>query len=387
MKFVSGLICAIVFTGACGPTGEERPPYSSNPGSGALGGNTSGPGGAAGGFTFEPAMAGQGGMAIPVVPQSCAAKSVVGERLPLDVFVLLDQSGSMTEGEDRWGPVTAAILGFVDDPTSQGVGVALQYFPLGAQKREDPLICQTSNYETPAVPFAQLPQAAAAVRQSIMAHAFGPAESDTPAHWGTPTRPAVEGVLTYLRAWQAAHADHRTVLLLATDGLPSKLCAKNTISDIAALLRQAATGPMPISTYVIGIGKIDNLQELAQAGATGKPAFVVSNTGGEAIRAEFLAALQTIRKAAVPCAVRIPDAMGAVDLGKVNVELTDAGGTKKVVPRVDGAAACKAGVPAWHFDVADKPSALVMCPSACEQVSSPGARVDVVIGCKTVVVL
>ncbi len=363
-------------------------PYT--PGSGdSTGGNGSGngSGGAAGGFSFEPGMAGQAGMGNAPEPEACASQTVVGERLPLDVFVLLDQSGSMTEGEDRWGPVTAAILGFVDDPTSQGVGVALQYFPLGAQKREDPIICQADNYKTPSVAFAQLPQAAGAIRTSIEAHKFGAAEADTPAHWGTPTGPAVQGVLTYLRTWQAEHADHRTVLLLATDGQPSRLCAKNTIKDIAALIAEAAAAPAPISTYVIGIGKIESLNELAEAGDTGKAAFVVSGSGGEAIRKEFLAALQAIRNAAVPCAVRIPEAMGTVDLGKVNVEITGAGGNKQVVPRVEGAAACKAGMPAWHFDAADKPNSLVMCPSACEQVSAPGARIDVVIGCKTVVVL
>lgn len=390
MKFAASFVFLVSSTAsACGPSGlESREGFPSPAGgtSGAPAGGVSG--GAAkgdGGFSFEPGLmdrpdAGAG-------PEACAAQTIVGERIPLDVFVLLDQSGSMTETEDRWGPVTAAILGFVDDPVSRDIGVGLQYFPLGAQKREDPIICEASTYEAPDVPIATLPGAAATLRSSIEAHAFGAAEADTAPHWGTPTRPAVEGVLRYLRAWQTDHPDHRTVLLLATDGLPSRFCAKNRIDDIAALLAEAAAGPRGIFTYVIGIGNIESLQTLAEAGGTGKPAFVASGAGGETLRKEFLAALQAIRSAAIPCALRIPEGAGMLDLDKVNVEFQRADAPGELVPRVSGAEACKPGMAAWHFDRAAAPTSLVMCPAACERLAAPDVRVDVIIGCKTVVVL
>jgi hypothetical protein len=64
----------------------------------------------------------------------CAADTHEGEQLPLDLVVMLDRSGSMTEdtaaGPTKWEAVTQALTSFVTAPTSAGLGVGLQYFPL-----------------------------------------------------------------------------------------------------------------------------------------------------------------------------------------------------------------------------------------------------------------
>lgn len=66
----------------------------------------------------------------------CAGKRVDAKRLPLDMYVMLDVSGSMleqTEGDasvNKWHAVTSALTDFVKDPASAGISVGLQVFPL-----------------------------------------------------------------------------------------------------------------------------------------------------------------------------------------------------------------------------------------------------------------
>lgn len=341
-------------------------------------GNIGAPGAPDPGFSVPPPSSGT----IDDGEGSCAAETQVPRTAALDLFVLLDQSGSMTEDDDRWTPVTRALLGFVADPRVAGVGIGLQYFPLGAAKVMDPVICEPATYATPAVQIASLPDNAAAFRRSIESHAFTKAEARDPAHWGTPTLPAVQGALGYLRQRAAAQPDRRVALLLATDGQPSSFCAGNNIPGIAAVLAAAAAEPLPLNTYVIGIGRVDRLNELAMAGGTGSAAFIVE-TGNNQTEKQFIAALDAIRRLALPCTYEIPTSgAGPIDPQKVNVRIGGAG----VVGQVANAAACPPDRPAWHYDAPMAPKQIVMCPSACEHLRTRAENIELLYGCKTVVV-
>lgn len=140
------------------------------------------------------AGAASGGMAPLVVSQAgaesnggsgsetCASDTHQADAVPIAMYILLDQSGSMTLGQDRWTPVTSALKAFVGGPSLGGLGMGLQYFPLGATKTEDPVICQAGNYALPAVAVADLPANAGAVVASIDAHHFSAAEGEDAAH-------------------------------------------------------------------------------------------------------------------------------------------------------------------------------------------------------------
>jgi hypothetical protein len=167
----------------------------------------------------------------------CAKAQYEAKLRPLDMLVLLDQSGSMTEHDDRWTPTTKAIKSFVSSPESAGIGMGLQYFPLG---KNDDQKCKGATYAEPAVPLAALPGNAQALIQSIDAHYFTKDNCcDAPEHQGTPTRPALEGVFQYLRAWLAMHPERDAVALLATDGEPSE-CDANDIEDVSRVMSDAA---------------------------------------------------------------------------------------------------------------------------------------------------
>lgn len=62
----------------------------------------------------------------------CALESKKADPLPLDLFVMLDQSTSMTRettpGTTKWQAVTKALEGFFGDQKSTGIGAGIQYF-------------------------------------------------------------------------------------------------------------------------------------------------------------------------------------------------------------------------------------------------------------------
>jgi hypothetical protein len=77
---------------------------------------------------------------------SCAGTTQTAELLPLDIFLLQDRSGSMTEatstGATKWDAMKAAMTAFVNDPASAGLGMGLNYFP--ENSANVPATCTTS---------------------------------------------------------------------------------------------------------------------------------------------------------------------------------------------------------------------------------------------------
>jgi hypothetical protein len=70
------------------------------------------------------------------VGQECAGDLIEAKRIPLDMYVMLDVSGSMlepTEGDanvTKWKAVSSALSDFVNDGASAGIGMGLQVFPI-----------------------------------------------------------------------------------------------------------------------------------------------------------------------------------------------------------------------------------------------------------------
>ena len=318
---------------------------------------------------------------------NCAADSQQATTLPLSIYVLLDQSGSMTSDGNRWAPVTTALKAFLADPSTAGMGVGLQYFPLGATTTSDPNICVSTNYAVPDVPVQDLPGNDAALAASIDKHFFTAAQANDPAHWGTPTYPALQGSYVAIRQYLSANPTRRGVLLLATDGLPSKLCMGDTSPEVTALIAAQAAMTPPVQTYVVGIGNVANLNDWAMAGGTGHTAFLVDGVG-TTTQDDLTKALNEIRNLALPCdyAIPTPEA-GAIDPTKVNVQFTPPGQMATLFPNVANAAACDATQPTWYYDDPAAPTRVVMCPSACTTLHQDGAKIDVLFGCKTEVLI
>jgi hypothetical protein len=324
----------------------------------------------------------------------CASDTYSGELVPLDMFVMLDRSGSMAD-DGKWGAVSSAINNFVGLPGLTGLGMGIAFFPIPPNP-PPPVTCATNadcgiygpcfppglcvgasdsceptDYAQPVVPIAPLPGVGSAITSAI--NGTGP-------NGGTPTRPALQGAMMYSMDWAANHTDHITIVVLATDGEPVG-CAPNSISDVAAVATQGLNANPSVKTFVIGVGsQLGALNQIAQAGGTSQ-AFIV--TAGNAAQ-EFLDALNAIR-GSIGCTYKIPiSPTGQTDFSKVNVAFTPDGGQQEIFPQVGSAADCL-GNKAWYYDDPINPTQIILCPAACDLVTNTKGKVDVVLGCPTVV--
>jgi len=92
-----------------------------------------------------------------------------------------------------------------------------------------------------------------------------------------------------------------------------------------------------------------------------------------------------IASAPLPCSFPIPPPPPGqnLDPSLVNVDYTSADGAMDRLTRTAGADAC-ADANAWYYDNDAAPSAVELCPAACERISA-GGNVDIAFGCETLV--
>jgi hypothetical protein len=338
--------------------------------------------------------------AAPEPAAVCTAEAHEGERVPVDMYFLVDSSGSMAEkvsGGSKWDVVAGALKGFLADPRNAETAAGLGYFPNTPQgdcKKGDPGCvcipfldifldicfanaggsCTVADYAAPAVPLA-LPPNASPVLSDLDSHEIS---------GGTPTRPALQGALQYLSQWADAHPERKPVLVLATDGDPSG-CDANTPQDVANVAAAALAGPHAIKTFVIGVGSsLSSLNLVAQAGGTDQ-AFLV-DTGAD-VGKLFSDALEQIRGRAAACNFAVPSQNAAgmsVNPGQVNVRYTPAGASAAtLVPQTFMGDSANCGAEGgWYYDNPSAPTSIELCDSTCALLS--GGSVQVEFGCDTV---
>jgi hypothetical protein len=381
---------------------------SGGQGSTENGGNTQSNGSGANGpsaGTF--AGSGGGGSQSGGVGGGCAGTSVAAQKIPLDMYIMLDQSGSMTDpvggGGDKWDAVTGALNAFIQQPTAAGLGVGIQYFGLPGATQVCPASCAVdtdcstcggtcvpffafcsgaaggdsctaADYATPEVEISSLPGVAQAIHNSIAAHS---PSTDTP------TSAALQGAVDHAKAWQTSHPEHVVVAVLATDGDPTE--CDTDLSHIDAIAAAGANGTPKVRTFVIGVGSsLGALNGIAAAGGTGQ-AFVVDTTMNT--NAQFLAALNAIQGTSLACSYSIPVPMsGTPNYQEVNVQYTPGGGGAPIlIPNVSSAAQCPATGDAWYYDNNTTPTQIILCGSSCDKVKvDTMGKIDIVLGCSTV---
>ncbi len=299
----------------------------------------------------------------------CAGESKTAERVPLDLYFMLDRSGSL--GLSEWNAITKAVTSFVHKPGAEGLGAGIGFFPSGA-------LCDPIAYEKPAVPIGLLPDNAEDIIQSMdPINRIG-------AGVGTPMTQALQGAISHATAWQKSHPTHKVAVILATDGEPN-VCG-SSVSGVASVAKKAQTATSPIPTFVIGVGRsLSNLNTIARAGGT-DAAFLIDK--GSESESQFYEALQKIRGAALPCEYIVPKpASGTLEPNKTNVVYrasTDA--EPKTFVKVQGADACDTDDAAWYFDSPAAPSKVLLCPKTCESIQeSAVGSISTVFGCASVV--
>ncbi len=92
--------------------------------------------GATGGFFLDASTGATGGTGGFDPDSGCAAETQRGENVQVDMYIMLDDSGSMLDvapgGGTKWSAVVQALTGFMNDSKSEGLGVGIGFFPATA---------------------------------------------------------------------------------------------------------------------------------------------------------------------------------------------------------------------------------------------------------------
>jgi hypothetical protein len=307
---------------------------------------------------------------------ACATATVTAMTSPLDLYVMLDQSGSMTDpvsgGGDKWSAVTSALSSFVAQPGLTGISMGLQYFGLEPDGIDDS--CTASDYATPEVEIAALPGVGGMITASMATHSPST---------GTPTSAALQGAINHASAWATAHTGDVAAVVLATDGDPEECDTNLTHIDTIAATGYAATPK--IATFVIGVGTdTSNLNGIAMSGGT-TSAFIVDTNSN--VNAQFLAAMNAIRNSA-SCQYQIPvPTDGSMpNFNEVNVVFTPSNGSPMTIPQVPSAAMCPATGDGWYYNNPAAPTAILLCTSTCGTIQADASgSVNIALGCSTVI--
>jgi von Willebrand factor type A domain len=333
---------------------------------------------------------GAGGSGNVDTDANCGAITQGTKQIPSDIFVMQDQSGSMTcpaiddactNGmnpmmlQNRWEATVQALNTFVGSSKADGIGIGLGLFP-GPQGTQ----CMAATYATPIVPIAPLPGNAMAITAALAA-----AMMDS----NTPTTPALQGAIEYARTYTMAQMGRTASILLVTDGNPSQ-CNPNTVATATAAATAGFTGTPSIKTFVVGMGNVAGLEQIALAGVGGVQANCPQVPGSTTcyiqasgdVTAALVAALTSI-SGMVTCDYEIP---AVADPMLVNLDITiGANGMPQRVYKVDNMAACGANG-GWFYDVNPplRPTHITLCPQSCGPLQmTPNSGVSLKLGCPT----
>jgi hypothetical protein len=313
---------------------------------------------------------------------ACATTSVEAQPVPLDMYIMLDRSGSM--GSDcnigstttsKWCYSVNALYNFFNAPTSAGMGVALQYFPIsGYQCGGNGGACAT-----PAVALGLLPGNLAALQSSL--------NTTTSSGSNTPTEAGIRGLVNYTA--NNVQPGRTMIGILITDGAPNGCNETPTYLRDLLGAHLAATG---IETFVIGMtgANFTTLETIATGGGapshtnycgSAPPCHHYSVGNGDPLA--FQAVLQAIQNVAIGCQYQLPASdAGLIDPNKVVVEYSPGGAPPpQQLQRVNDATACgpQGG---WYYDNNTNPTTITLCPATCTVVSADSSpKLDILLGC------
>ncbi len=340
-------------TGTGGTTGGTG-------GASGAGGTTGGAGGAAG-------SAGSGGTMPNVdfdydppaeVIETCVEEHVRAEPSPVDMYIIIDRSGSM-DTSSKWKNARKALNAFFVDPAMSGMGVALSYF------ESERVGC--GPLSTPDVARGILPGHANTLTSVL--NSWGTLG-------GTAVEEAIRGIVTYTKSAAAKYSNRLQVGILITDGEPTE--CNTRLSTLASLFAShyQSTG---IASYVVGMTGADMsaLGTLA-AGAAPSPLNRTHDVGtgnGNVL----VNVLKEIQKATVACSFQLPQAEG-VDYTGSKVLYTSGGGAQKTLPQ-RSKTTCGSSE-GWYYDNPVTPTRFLLCPTSCDQMKADAnAKVDIEIAC------
>jgi len=342
---------------ACSASGDDAG-YSGSGNEGASG---------SAGSVFDSGLTGDG----EIDPDSsCAMTTLQAERIPLDMYFMVDTSGSM-DGP-KLALLKSGLTAFLQAPDSAGLGVSGQRFPIGGLNET----CDSAVYGSPAVPWAILPDSQ-----------WSTWVSNLKAEGYTPSVPALRGAVDACKNRMTAEPARKCAVVFVSDGEPEGNCppvsisAKQDLKDIAAEAYAAGIPVFAVSFY--GISSVGQaiLIAIAQSGGTEVP-FAIKEG---AVQQDFMEALAEARGTALGCEYQMPTTdAGVVNPFLVKVAYTPgASGESQTIPRKDSLSDC-GSQQGWAYDDNDHPTKLVMCSATCDTMRADAkGKVEILLGCSS----
>ncbi len=334
---------------------------------------------------------------------ACAQTAVEAKPLGIDLYVVLDKSGSMhgpvstwqaAKGDcnvgqtvnSKWCKSINALANYFSAPNPNGNRAALNFFSGTFTDAQ----CGGSLYSTPQVPvvgFVPLPDTNAFV-SAMNAQAPG---------GETPTEAALRGIVIYTSNASTYTAGRQRVGVLVTDGYPTSCEA--SASKLAAIAdTHFKSTAVPI--FMVGMDGADfsHLETMAAGGhaamhakkvggltnacGNGKSQCQSWNVGDGSNNA-LAVALEQIQYEAAACSFAMPETdAGIIDPGTVNAEYLQSGTTPKALSRVTNAASCTSSG-GFYFDNNASPTTIKLCSTTCDVVRADAkAKVQVKLGCE-----
>jgi hypothetical protein len=383
MKRLGILLASVVFgagaVAACGAGGETSQLENTGSSSGSSG-NTGGGGGI--NFTSGSGGGGVGG------GETCKADVAQAQKIPLDMIVVLDRSGSMGGSVGSlWDSSVTALKAFFNDPASAGISVGINFFPPEGQNctvdsdclsgtcstttmKCNPDDCEPLEYNPPQVDLGILPNDAMSLAGSLDA---------TSPSGTTPTYGALFGTYQWATAHQDANPDRKVIIVFASDGDPTD-CDTN-IASITGVVA-SAYNYNSVETYAIVLSGADatDLNAIAAAGGTDMALDVTLDIS------LFAAKMEEIRSKALGCEYLIPEQQGGQEFDPTKLNMTytpGGGGLQQELPQAANEADCGA-TPGWYYDDPVVPTKIFLCPGSCNTIQADtNGVVDLEFGCPT----
>ena len=299
--------------------------------------------------------------------EACAETVVTAEPLPLDLYFMLDTSGSMSGS--NIDALHQGVVNFAQDASAAGIFVSGQQFAIGGYSET----CNPADYANPAVPWSQLPYPQFVNWVNSLA-----------ATGYTPSVASLQGAVDACKARLASVSNHKCVVVFVTDGNPEGNCAPTQSAaqaPLGAIAADSCANGIPV--FAIGFPNLPALGQgiinfVAQQGCTNQAFIIQSGSMG----AQFTQQLLAIQQASLGCEFLMPHTdAGLIDIDQVKLTYTPGGGgAPQELPRVGDAGQC-AGQ-GWYYDNNNNPSKLILCPDSCNTVKSdPNGQVNVELGC------
>ena len=258
-------------------------------------------------------------------------------------------------------------------------------------------ICDPNDYAMPKVSFGSLSDS------SVVQKLNDSLNSHSPGGY-TPTGPALTGALQAAQQHAKDSPDHKTVVVLLTDGLPGAFipnkapsnCTPPDVAGVASLLMTGAmgdsSGTPPIQTFIIGVfGPCDltdknvnpqtNLDSWAAAGGTMKSVIVDTS---QDVTSKILDAFKQVQSTVITCQYAIPKkVVGGINFDKTQLDFTStAMTTPATVAYVGTKDKCDPNSGGWYYDSPNPdttaPTQIIACDKSCTDFkAAAGAKVEI----------